>query len=630
VLDLHRGREALNRGRLADARAAFLRAADSEDPVVRAEAAIGAGGLWLYEQRVVDDRAAYLALVRRALNGLGGERLDLRLRLRARLAAEATYDGGGTVDDLLAIVDDIRALGDPKALAESLSLLHHAMLTPRYARARLDIANELVAVTAEHHDRTLGMMGLLWRAVDLFLLGDPIAERALSDLRLRAEQREFLVGRYVVGAIDTMLLIRAGRLVEAEDAAAACLRLATEAGDADADGWFMGHVFAIRWLQGRGSELLPLAEQVARGTLLVETFALYMWAIASLLACESGDFVAGRVALDRVLAAGLDALPESSVWLPAMFAIAECASHLDDAETAREVDTRLAPYAALPVMGSLAVVCFGSTTRALGLVQRTAGSLDRAVERLEQALVENRRLGHLPMTAITYADLAETLRRRGDADDLDRARESLDRAIETGTAIGLDARVATWTQQRADFEVFAGTVVRHGTVYAFDAGNESATVPDSVGMRYLLALLTHPGEDLAAGDLAGVVNESGSQPILDDRARREFQRRVVEIESELDDADRAADIERSSRLRAELDALLEELERMVRPGGRSRTFVNADERARTSVQKALRRALAGIATSAPHLADGLQQSIHTGTTCRFDPVPTVPTRWNVR
>ena len=115
-----------------------------------------------------------------------------------RPAAEATYDESGTLDELRAVVDEARALGDATALAESLSLLHHAMLTPRYARERLDVANELVGVSAAFGDRTFALMGMLWRTVDLFLLGDGSAERALADLRLRADECDFAVGQYVV------------------------------------------------------------------------------------------------------------------------------------------------------------------------------------------------------------------------------------------------------------------------------------------------------------------------------------------------------------------------------------------------------------------------------------------------
>ena len=60
-------RAALEHGRSGEARDLFLRLAESArdrgDDIGLAEAAIGAGGWWLYELRVADERAAYLALI---------------------------------------------------------------------------------------------------------------------------------------------------------------------------------------------------------------------------------------------------------------------------------------------------------------------------------------------------------------------------------------------------------------------------------------------------------------------------------------------------------------------------------------------------------------------------------------
>ena len=250
------------------------------------------------------------------------------------------------------------------------------------------------------------------------------------------------------------------------------------------------------------------------------------------------------------------------------------------------------------------------------------------METLEDALVQQRRLGHLPMVAITSADLAETLARRGADGDAARADCLLDGAIERGTAMGLDARVAVWHARR-DLAPALGTAVHRGVCWEFATGRETATIPDSTGARYLVTLLSHPGTDLAAVALAGAIAGSSSQPVIDDRARHEYQGRIGEIERRLDAADREGDCGRSAQLRADMDALLAEVARAVRPDGRTRVFVDSAERARTSVQKALRRALKSVATASPDLADQLSRSIRTGTTCRFDPAPGVPARWDV-
>ena len=99
-------------------------------------------------------------------------------------------------------------------------------------------------------------------------------------------------------------------------------------------------------------------------------------------------------------------------------------------------------------MGSLAILCFGSAARALGLARRTLGDVDSAIAVLESAVLQNRRLAHLPMLAITRADLADTLYRRGGDDDRMRADELLRHAITDGEALGLEARVVRWRALR--------------------------------------------------------------------------------------------------------------------------------------------------------------------------------------
>jgi hypothetical protein len=629
-------RDTLAAGRLSAARTQFLAVAEAAErarlPELRAEAALGAGGLWLHELRMVDERAAFLALMRDAIARLGDDRPDLQRRLRARLAAEAVYDGTGPIDELRAVLAEAREVGDLRALAEGLSVLHHTLMPPQYAHDRLAIADEMLTVASSLGDRNLVLMGMCWRTVDLFLLGHSEAERSLADLRVRADQYDVIAVRFVVAAIDTMLLIRAGRFADAEAMALACHGLGTETGDADADAWYLSQVFSVRWMQGRAAELVDALEEIERSTTIVHNYAEYVWAIAAVLWAEARNRDRARAALDRVFASTLDALPESSAWLPVLFCLAEAAQYLDDPEAASEVVEALVPFASLPMMGSLAVLCFGSASRSVGLARRTMGELDGAIVAFDSAILQNRRLGHLPMLAISRADLAATLVMRSRGADANRARELYDAAITAANGMDMQARVEVWRSELATMTEpprLEATCNRRRGRWEITAGSERAVVADSIGMTYLAALLARPNEDIRAAELAGAVEEDGSQPVLDDRARAAYRRRIGDLRREIDEADADANIERAAALRSELDALMEELMRVVRPGGRSRTFAGGDERARTSVQKALRRAIASVAVEAPHLADGLTQAIRTGTACRFAPVEGVPERWRV-
>jgi hypothetical protein len=149
-------------------------------------------------------------------------------------------------------------------------------------------------------------------------------------------------------------------------------------------------------------------------------------------------------------------------------------------------------------------------------------------------------------------------------------------------------------------------------------------------MSMLAVLLASPGQDVTVGELTGAPAEASEQPLLDEQARQEVRRRLLDLQSDIDEADADADIERASRLRAELDALVDELTRTTGLGGRSRSFAGASERARTSVQKAIRRALDRIGEQAPALAKSLGESVRTGTRCRFDPINGLPGRWKLK
>ncbi len=102
-----------------------------------------------------------------------------------------------------------------------------------------------------------------------------------------------------------------------------------------------------------------------------------------------------------------------------MLGACDAAHALGDAEAAGEAYELLEPYADLPVMASLAVACFGSAHRPLGLAALTFGDSNLAIEHLEAAVVADLAVGNRPCHAIDRATLADALDRRGGPGDAD-------------------------------------------------------------------------------------------------------------------------------------------------------------------------------------------------------------------
>ena len=622
----------LSAGNLRAARTWFRRAADNTgDSVELATAAIGLGGIWVHEHRSAAERAAYLALVQRSLAGLGDDRPDLAARLHVRLAAERVYTRDGSPAAVDAAVARARMLGSPLVLAEALSLQHHTRLGPaNTAPPRLALADEVVRQAAAAGDAVLGLMGVLWRAVDLVLAGDPRADRGLVEARERADALQVAAVLFVLDAIDVMRLLRRGDLIEGERAAHQCLRAGVEIGDADAMGYFGGHLLTIGWLRLEPHELLPLARQAAVSASKVESDVSQL-AAAAVFGAMVGDHETASADLHHVIAAVPHSVEISSNWMITMFCAAEAALLLGDRDVAKEVHAALLPFRQLPILGSLGVMCLGSAERSLGVAALGFGDVDLAVHHFERAVAGNQQIGNRVMATIAEGELGCSLIERALDDDLARGRAHVERTIDRLSAFGLTAR-ANQLRARAD-ELLAkakvpdGRIIRSSSGWQLEYGEHTVTLLPSVGLERLCHLLANPRVDLPAATLAGELAYEVHQELNDVAALRAYRRRIDEIRSDLEQADHDHDLALAATLRDELDIVLAHLRTTMGMGGMSRSFSDSGERARVAVRKSLVRIFDTIEHQDAEFARCLRASIHTGASCRFDPVQRFPSVW---
>ncbi len=362
--------------------------------------------------------------------------------------------------------------------------------------------------------------------------------------------------------------------------------------------------------------------------------------------------------LDALVEGGVGALPRSSTWLAGLAAIVETASALGEGDVARQAYDLLVPFADLPVMPSLAVVCLGPTERVLGLAALTFGDPDAAVGHFERAVDAARGLDNRPLVPITQADLARALQVRDGEGDRARAAHLLDHAIGAADALDLTVRADAWRAARGALAPSGpgGTVVdlrvprgvrragqgpgatqrgvihKQGRGWLVELSGHRVLVGDLVGMGYLAELVTHPGQTIPALTLAGrgqsLVDGAARHEVLDDTARAAYAARVDELADDLAAAEADADIGRAERARAELDLLVDELEAATGLGGRARQFGGPSERARTAVRKALKRAIDEIDAADHEIGELLRSSIVTGSTCAYTPDAELAVAWS--
>jgi hypothetical protein len=209
----------------------------------------------------------------------------------------------------------------------------------------------------------------------------------------------------------------------------------------------------------------------------------------------------------------------------------------------------------------------------------------------------------------------------------ERLREQ---ALRTYQRIG-----ATWWRQRLDGwsrppDARTTTfVLRSGAGGVWQVGSASApaNLPAMRGLEYLHHLLSRPGVDVRALDLASAsaglatVLQPDTGPTLDRQAVTAYQRRIAAIDERIRQNPHAD----HERLIAERAAIRAHLDAATGLGGRSRGGGSTAERARVAVRKAIVSALLRIVEVHPALGRHLHEHVRTGSVCRYEPQPA--TRW---
>jgi hypothetical protein len=183
------------------------------------------------------------------------------------------------------------------------------------------------------------------------------------------------------------------------------------------------------------------------------------------------------------------------------------------------------------------------------------------------------------------------------------------------------------------------TIEREGEVWRVAYEGTTVRLRYSRGLALLAHLVRQPGQEIHVSKLDAITPSGGSAAarggpfpddgvipmpgdageILDDRARDEYRRRIVELREELEAAEEGADLVRAEAVRAELERVEDELLLAVGPGGRPRRAAPDVERLRGAISHRIRAAIAQIARYHPALGAHLTASVSTGYRCVYEP-----------
>jgi tetratricopeptide (TPR) repeat protein len=270
----------------------------------------------------------------------------------------------------------------------------------------------------------------------------------------------------------------------------------------------------------------------------------------------------------------------------------------------------------------------------LGRLAALDGDLSAAVRHARDAVALCRSMPSPPLLVRCLDHLADAIER---ADAIQSAEDPGALRAEADTlsaAIG----VVRPGDQRASSPITPDTsgsasMRREGSGWIIATPSGEARLPDSIGLGQLARLLSTPGVEVSAVELAGhagtpIAADLG--PSLDARAKREYRQRLHVLQTGMDDAEAAHNPVLAEQAQVEMEALLRELKRAVGLGGRDRPTGSGAERARVNVVRNLRRTITAITRQSPLLGAHLEESVRTGGRCIYLPEPGANFSWVVQ
>lgn len=600
--------------------AASARRRNRPDELARAALGLGAG-LSGFEVRLFDQRQ--LDLLREALDELDDADSDLRTWVLARLSVAESFL---VAEDVRlrrseAAVASARGVGDPRLLAYTLSSYCDAIPGPAHTARRLELADEMVRLGVDAHDPESELLGRRFRLVALLESGDiaGVDAEIAAFARAAAPLRWPLIDWYPPLWRGTRALIE-GRLDTAERLTARVEEIGQRGGSMNAQ--LVADAQRLQLLLERGRpgdayELLGRFLDDPEGGPNADA-----WLALPLM--RMGRHAEARAVLDR-LTANEFGLVMDGAWLEVIASVAEACAEAGHREGARTLLPILEPYADRFATGATGGICLGSMSRMLALLTHCAGKLDESDAYFRRALAAHRAAGAALLVAHTLRQYSSLLRERSGPGDDAAAEAMLGEANETYQQLGLDHWITTepatplTTSQHNVFR-------RDGETWALSYDGRETRVRDVKGLSVIARLLAEPGREFHVLDLtggggraSGLVLTGDTGEVIDDEARRAYQRRLAELDAELDDATISGDAARRARAAAEREALVEQLTAAYGLGGRVRRGHDPAERARSAVSKQVHGAIDRIGKAHPPLALHLNNSVRTGRYCTYVP-----------
>lgn len=161
--------------------------------------------------------------------------------------------------------------------------------------------------------------------------------------------------------------------------------------------------------------------------------------------------------------------------------------------------------------------------------------------------------------------------------------------------------------------------IREGEFWRIVYLGHSVIMPEAKGYYDLQKLLADPRKQFHSSELMETTLSSAGLEVIDDKAKKAYQQRILELQEEISWAEETSDFARLSQSQSEYDDLVDHLSSSLGLKGKARQTGNSVEKARSAVTWRIRKAISKLEKTHPTLGKHLTNTIKTGTFCSYQP-----------
>jgi TolB-like protein len=161
--------------------------------------------------------------------------------------------------------------------------------------------------------------------------------------------------------------------------------------------------------------------------------------------------------------------------------------------------------------------------------------------------------------------------------------------------------------------------VKEAAAWKLSYDGAMVQVPDRKGFADIQKMLIHPRQVFHCAELMGSTIEDHGEKLIDEKARKQYQKKILDIQNDLHEAEQRSDFARVEKLQEEYDRLIEYLSKSLGLKGKTREAGSTVQKGRSAVTWRIRNAIAQIEQYHPMLGAHLSNAIKTGILCSYQP-----------